>query len=166
MQIVPERHGDAQAISDLTTSAFATAEHSDGNEAHVVETLRSAGALTLSLVAIDDSGQVIGHIAFSPVRIEHGHGHWFGLGPVSVLPERQRKGIGKALIEKGLSVLSDRGAEGCILVGEPAYYRRFGFTSDDRLTYHGHPSPYLQRLNFKGEPPTGEVTYHSAFQVA
>lgn len=87
--------------------------------------LRKANALTISLVA--EQAQVVGHIAFSPVIISDGTLGWFGVGPVSVLPSFQKQGIGRSLIESGLSLLRERGAACCVLLGEPTFYRRFGF---------------------------------------
>src|SRR5512136_2407212 len=91
-----ETEADVNAITGVTIAAFKTLEISNHTEQFIVAALRAAKALTLSLVAEAD-GRVIGHIAFSPVSISDGTPNWYGLGPVSVLPEHQRKGIGKAL---------------------------------------------------------------------
>ena len=149
-------------MSSLITAAFAVAEHSDGTEARIVERLREAGALTLSLVA-DDAGEPVGHIAFSPVTIDGQHSDWFGLGPVAVRPDRQGEGIGSALIREGLQRINEMGAAGCVLVGEPAYYGRFGFAADARLKYAGVPAEYFQALRFRGDMPVGSVVYQPAF---
>lgn len=165
MQIRDERDEDAAAIGEITAAAFAKAPHSCGTEARIVEALRRAGALTVSLVATPDDGRIVGHVAFSPVRIDGTAGRWYGLGPVSVAPELQRQGIGGALIREGLDRLAALNADGCVLLGDPAYYGRFGFVSDPALTYGGVSSPYFQRLVLKGEPPKGDVSYHPAFNV-
>ncbi|MCC8947638.1 putative acetyltransferase [Bradyrhizobium sp. USDA 4518] len=165
MQIKDERPEDAAAISRITAAAFATAPHSSGTEARIVEALRQADALTISLVAVSDDGSIFGHVAFSPVRIEGVVGRWYGLGPVSVAPDLQRQGTGGALIRAGLARLAAMNADGCVLLGDPAYYSRFGFVSDPALTYGGEPSPYFQRLVLKGDPPKGDVKYHAAFDV-
>lgn len=162
MQIRRERPGDEEAISSLIAAAFAHAEHSDGTETAIVERLRKAGALTLSLVA-EAGGRPVGHIAFSPVTIDGDHRGWFGLGPVAVRPDRQGGGIGSALIRQGLERLRSLGAAGCVLVGEPSFYGRFGFAADDRLRYPGIPAEYFQLLSFNGEKPSGVVAYHPAF---
>jgi predicted N-acetyltransferase YhbS len=162
LEIRPERRNDVAAISNVTTAAFETAPHSSGTEARIVEGLRTGGALTLSLVA-DDDGEIIGHVAFSPVEIPGVQGDWYGLGPVSVRPDKQRRGYGQALVRTGLEHLRAMRAAGCVVLGEPAYYRMFGFKSDPALTYGGYPSPYFQRLVFCGPPPNGDVTYHTAF---
>ncbi|GIQ74868.1 GNAT family N-acetyltransferase [Bradyrhizobium sp. RD5-C2] len=166
MQIRDERDEDAAAVSRITAAAFATAPHSSGTEARIVEALRQAGAQTISLVATSDDGCIVGHIAFSPVQIDGATGRWYGLGPVSVAPGLQRQGIGGALIRGGLARLAALNANGCVLLGDPAYYSRFGFVSDPTLTYGGTPSPYFQRLVLTGEPPKGDVRYHPAFDVA
>ncbi len=162
MEIRAERRGDEAAIAAMIEAAFDQAEHSDGTEAMIVERLREAGALTLSLVA-DADGDLVGHIAFSPVTIAGDDVGWFGLGPVAVSPGRQRRGIGDRLIRAGLGQLQAMGAAGCVVLGEPAYYGRFGFVSDPRLTYPGPPPEYFQALCFSGSAPTGEVAYHPAF---
>ena len=102
--IRPETPADAAAISALTTAAFAGAEHSDGTEAQIIERLRAANALLLSLVAERD-GQILGHVAFSDVTIGGHDRGWVGLGPVSVAPGAQAGGIGSALIRAGLARL-------------------------------------------------------------
>jgi putative acetyltransferase len=162
MQIRSERAGDEAAIGALVEAAFAGAEHSDGTEAEIVERLRGANALTVSLVAEED-GAILGHVVISPVTIDGRPGRWFGLGPVAVSPARQRDGIGAGLIRDGLDQLKANGAAGCVVLGEPAYYGRFGFLADDRLTYPGPPPQYFQALSFDGDFPTGTVTYHPAF---
>src|SRR4030042_2614542 len=121
-----ETEADVSAITEVTVAAFRTMEISNHTEQFIIEALRAAKALTISLVAEVDA-RVIGHIAFSPVTISDGTQNWYGLGPVSVLPEHQRQGIGKALIHEGLSILRGLNAQGCCLVGHPEYYKRFGF---------------------------------------
>jgi len=164
MQIIQERPQDVAAIHALTQTAFKDARYSSQTEARIVDALRDAGALTLSLVAIED-GEIIGHVAFSPVRINGRPGGWYGLGPVSVWPDRQRGGVGSAIIRDGLDRLRAMGAEGCVLLGDPAYYGRFGFASDPGLRYGDVPAGYFQGLAFAGGLPTGEVTYHPGFDV-
>ncbi|MEJ2568596.1 MAG: N-acetyltransferase, partial [candidate division WOR-3 bacterium] len=125
---------------------------------------RKAEALTLSLVAEID-GRVVGHIAFSPVTISDGTPDWYGLGPVSVLPEYQRKGIGKALINEGLSRLKDMKARGCCLVGHPDYYRKFDFENISGLKIEGVPQEVFFALSFDGHIPQGTVTFHESFNA-
>jgi predicted N-acetyltransferase YhbS len=162
MLIRAERPGDAAAIRRVIAAAFADAPHSSGTEADIVDALRAAGALTVSLVALDDE-EIIAHIAISPVRIDQATGSWFGLGPVTVDPAVQRRGIGEALIRRALADLQRLGATGCVVLGDPLYYARFGFRHDPRLTYAEVPPPYFQYLSFDGSRPRGSVVYHSAF---
>ena len=164
MQIRPERPEDIDAIRSLTTAAFKDMLYSSKTEAAIVDALRSAGALTISLVAIQDR-EVVGHAAFSPIKINDEAKHWYGLGPVSVRPDWQQKGIGQALIHIGLEHLRRMGAHGCVVLGEPDYYGRFGFRSDPSLQYGDVPPEYFQALTLIGSVPRGEVTYHPAFNA-
>lgn len=159
-----ETDADASAITDVTVAAFKTLEISNHTEQFIVTALRAAKALTVSLVAEAD-GRVIGHIAFSPVTISDGTQNWYGLGPVSVLPEFQRQGIGKALIQEGLSRLKDINAQGCCLVGHPEYYRKFGFKNTPELVLEGVPQEFFFALSFDGHTPHGAVTFHDAFKA-
>ena len=158
-----ERADDAPAIAALTESAFREAPHSSGAESAIVDRLRTDGDLVLSLVLTDADHRIVGHAAFSPVAIADGTAGWFGLGPVSVDPSHWRRGIGSALIRAGLDRLRGSGASGCVVLGEPAYYGRFGFRHDPRLSYPGPPPAYFQALAFAGEPPAGVVRYAPAF---
>lgn len=162
VNIRPEIPADEAAISAVITAAFLEAEHSSGNEAKIVETLREARSLSVSLAAIDND-RIVGHVAFSPVTVDGRSDGWLGLGPVAVLPLRQREGIGSALIEAGLAQLRVQGSRGCVVLGDPAYYRRFGFTADPKLRLVGVPAEYFQRLLFKEQPRSGVVEYHPAF---
>ena len=133
-----EMESDAAVITQVTVAAFETMEISNHTEQFIIEALRSARVLTLSLVA-EVEGRVVGHIAFSPVAISDGTKNWYGLGPISVLPEYQRRGIGKALMQEGLSQLKELNAKGCCLVGHPQYYRKFGFENVTELVHEGIP---------------------------
>jgi len=158
-----ETDADVGAISGVTVAAFKILEVSNQTEQFIIAALRDAGALTISLVAEAD-GRVIGHIAFSPVTISDCSPNWYGLGPVSVLPEYQRKGIGKALIREGLSRLKDMNAQGCCLVGHPDYYRKFGFKNISGLVHEGVPKEVFFALSFDGRYPQGTVTFHEGFK--
>jgi putative acetyltransferase len=155
---------DADVITEVTVAAFESMEISNHTEQFIIEALRSAGALTLSLVAEVD-GRVVGHIAFSPVMISDGASNWYGLGPVSVLPKYQRMGIGKALIQEGLSRLRKLGAKGCCLVGHPQYYRKFGFENVAGLVHEDVPQEVFFALSFDGRFPRGTVTFHEGFKA-
>jgi len=159
-----EKDTDYRVISDVTRSAFATMEISNHTEQFIIEALRSARALTVSLVAEVD-GFVVGHIAFSPVTVTGGAIGWYGLGPVSVHPDFQRKGIGKALIQEGLSRLKNLKANGCCLVGHPEYYRQFGFENVEGLVHEGVPKEVFFALSFEGNIPRGKVMFHQAFEA-
>jgi putative acetyltransferase len=159
-----ETDADVGMISEVTVAAFKTLAISNHTEQFIIEALRAAKALTVSLVAELD-GRVIGHIAFSPVTISDGTQGWYGLGPVSVLPEYQRQGIGKALIEEGLSRLKALGAHGCCLVGQPDYYKRFGFKNMPGFVHEGVPPEVFQALTFDGHIPHGTVAFHEGFKA-
>jgi putative acetyltransferase len=160
-----ERPGDEAAITEITQLAFRGHPHSDNREHLIVLALRSAGALSISLVA-EDEGEVVGHLAFSPVTISDGSTGWYGLGPVSVLPRQQGHGVGTALVRKSLDILRAMGAKGCVVLGEPAYYGRFGFEHRADCSLPGVPAGYFQSLSFKGPRAKGDVTYHVAFDEA
>lgn len=162
MQIRDEHPGDVQAIYDLTRVAFATMPYSAGDEQDLINALRDDGALVVSLVAERD-GAIVGHIAFSRVRIDGQASGWFDLGPVSVEPASRLQGIGSALIREGIRRIEELGAEGCVLLGYPSFYGRFGFRHDSGLTSGGEINPNFQQLTLKGATPRGEVTYHPAF---
>ena len=160
-----ETPGDRDAIHDLTRRAFTPMPYSDGGEPDLVDALREAGALSLSLVA-EQAGRIVGHIAFSPAFPADAALGWYALGPVSAEPELQRGGIGSALIEAGLSELRARDAAGCVLVGDPAYYRRFGFEQRPDLCPDGEPAEYFQMLELAGPVPGGPVGFHPLFHAA
>jgi len=159
-----ETDADAGAIAEVTVAAFKSLEVSQHTEQFIISALRAAKALTVSLVAEVD-GRVIGHIAFSPVAISDGTRNWYGLGPVSVLPEYQRQGIGKALMQEGLSRLKNMNAQGCCLVGHPDYYKKFGFKNMPGLVLEGVPQEFFFALSFDGHTPQGTVTFHDAFKA-
>lgn len=164
MIVRAEEPGEARAIHELVRHAFVGAAHSSGTEPLIVDALRAAGALTLSLVAVED-GDIRGHIAASPVVLESPVGKWFGIGPVSVRPDWQRLGIGKLLVTEALARLRAAGAAGCVVLGDPAYYSLFGFEHDPSAHYRDVPAPYFQLISFTGKRPAGSVEYHPAFDV-
>ena len=159
-----ETNADVGMIREVTIAAFKTLEISNHTEQFIIEALRAAKALTVSLVAELD-GRVIGHIAFSPVTFSDGTRNWYGLGPVSVSPEYQRKGVGKALIREGLSRLKNLKAQGCCVVGHPEYYRKFGFQNVPGLMLEGVPPEVFFALAFHGQPPEGTVAFHEGFKA-
>jgi len=164
VQIRIERPADDVAIHELTSAAFEPMPFSSGTEAPIIRALRASGDLTLSLVAEDD-GAIVGHIAFSPVTIDGVHAGWFGLGPISVRADRQRRGIGKALIARGVELLREQGASGVALIGNPDIYGRVGFESDGLLAYGDLDRRLVQRLVLSGPPPRGELKFAPAFDA-
>ena len=159
-----EAPSDAAAIEAVTIAAFSSAVHASQTEQFIVRALRDAGQLSVSLVA-DDTGSVIGHVAVSPVAISDGASGWYGIGPISVVPERQGQGIGALLMKGALAELRALGAAGCVVLGDPGYYSRFGFNAEPALVLPGVPPAYFQAMSLSGSLPSGEVTYHDAFQA-
>jgi predicted N-acetyltransferase YhbS len=104
-------------------------------------------------------------VAVSPVSLSDGASGWYGLGPVSVAPARQGQGIGTRLVTRALADLRALGAAGCVVLGEPRYYSRFGFTTEPSLVLPAVQAAYFQALSFGGAVPTGTVTYHESFHV-
>lgn len=162
MMLRAERPGDAAAIEAVTVAAFADHPHSNQTEHIIVARLRAENALTLSLVAQEGAG-VVGHIAFSPVSIDDGTADWYGLGPVSVAPEAQGKGIGSALIREGLQRLAAAGAKGCVVMGDPEFYKKFGFRNEEGVVFPGCAPQYFLALALSGPMACGNVRYHEAF---
>ena len=159
-----EKTADIDAISEVTIAAFKNLPVSNQTEQFIIKALRSANALTISLVAeIDD--RVVGHIAFSPVVISDGTKDWYGLGPISVLPEYQKQGIGKSLVNRGLSLLREMGGQGCALVGDPNYYKRFGFKNYPKLVHEGIPQEVFLALPLHEKVPHGTVEFHESFMA-
>ena len=164
MIIRSETASNIDAITEITIAAFRTLEISNHTEQFIINSLRDADALTISLVAEID-GRLVGHIAFSPVTISDGSTGWYGLGPVSVLPEYQKQGIGKSLINKGLSMLKELDGQGCALVGDPNYYKRFGFRNIPELVHEGIPQEVFLVLPFTENVPQGIVAFHEGFSA-
>lgn len=166
LRIRPETTADTAAIEALTVAAFRDAPHTSHTEQHIVAALRRAGQLSVSLVAEDDAGGgIVGHVAVSPVVLSDGSPHWFGLGPISVAPQWQSRGIGSGLMHAALEVLRARGATGCVLLGDPAWYGRFGFRAVAGLVLPGVPPEYFQAVIWRGPAPHATVAYHAAFDA-
>src|SRR5690606_1789197 len=159
-----EQAEDIQKIAELTQAAFEHVEYSSHTEHFIVNTLRKRNKLTVSLVATDDC-QIVGHVAISPVRLSSGDQGWYGLGPISVVPSRQGFGIGSALINAALKQLKNRNAQGCVLLGDTAYYAHFGFKAIKDLRLADVPAEYFQAISFIGYFPQGEVFYDEAFNA-
>ena len=164
VNIRPERPSDVHRIDRVIVAAFLNAPHTDHTEQFIVTALRNAGVLTISLVA-EDADQIVGHVALSPVTISDGSMEWYGLGPISVLPIEQGKGIGSKLMHEAMAELKKRNANGCVLLGDPNYYQRFGFEHVDGLVLPDVPIEYFQTLLLQNIHPKGEVSYHDSFSA-
>lgn len=160
-----ERPSDIAQIHDVVDRAFQPYSLTSRTEPFIVIELRDAGELAISLVA-DLEGLIVGHVAVSPVVISDGAKGWYGLGPLAVAPAFQRRGIGCKLVGQALAELEQRGASGCVVLGNPAYYGRFGFRSRSDLRLPGAPPEHFQSCTFKPPPPIGSVAYHAAFNTS
>lgn len=154
--------GDAAAIRAVHLAAFPGPD-----EADLVERLEQDGDVVLSLVAVEQD-RVVGHVLISRVTAE-GDGRSYravGLAPVAVLPQRQTAGIGSRLIRDSLERLGNQGEELVFLVGEPAYYRRFGFAAETAAQFASpYAGPYFMALAL-GDidiPAAGRADYAPAF---
>jgi putative acetyltransferase len=164
IKVRKETAADVPAIEAVTICAFRDAPHTSHTEQFIVSELRKADKLAISLVA-DLEGNVVGHVAVSPVSISDGAAGWFGLGPISVAPKHQRRGIGSLLMREALRMLREQDAAGCVLLGEPEYYGRFGFRADPNLILSDVPPEYFQAITFDSILPRGTVSYHEAFNA-
>ena len=162
MMVRREKPADIPVIRTVVADAFEGHPHSDGREADIVEALREAGDLSLSMVAEVD-GEVVGHIAFSQSRTSDGQRGWVALGPVAVRPDKQGTGVGRALIERGISMCYGLGAKGVVVLGDPALYRRFGFRPDTPLCIEGELGAYFQVLPLGSPAPEATLDFAPAF---
>ena len=162
VEIRDARPGDAAAVRAVHIAAFPTVQ-----EADLVERLQRDGDAVLSLVAVEGEA-IVGHILMSRMNAV-GDGrvyHAVGVAPVAVLPDRQNAGIGGRLVREAVSRMRDQGEELVFLVGEPDYYRRFGFSAAAASSFASRYSgPYLMALALNGaEPPAaGRADYAPAF---
>ena len=157
----PENPGDIAAIREVLIASFP----SDA-EARLVELLRDAGHLTLSLVAEAD-GKVVGHVAFSPVSAGLG-ASGVGVGPLAVVPGRRRQGIASELVARGLELCASLGCGWAVVLGDPDYYSRFGFRAAKGLglvdEYGGGPAFQVVELVVGALPVgAGLVCYGAEF---
>lgn len=157
-----EEPRDAAAVAEITRLAFEGHPDSGRTEDRIVEALRRAGALSVSLVAECD-GRVVGHIAFSTISISSGSPGWHGLGPLSVAPGFQGRRVGSRLVTAGLSCLRGMGAAGCVVVGPAEFYRRFGFDDEHELLLQGVAQMPVHALVLEGPPAWGRVEFHPVF---
>ncbi|MGR6430719.1 GNAT family N-acetyltransferase [Rhizobium sp. PAMB 3174] len=162
ISIRPEKEEDYSAIEQVTRAGFLDMPFAAGYEHLIPARLRDKGALSLSLVA-EAEGRIIGHAAYSAVSLSDGTAGWYGLGPISVIPAHQRTGVGSRLIETGLNELKERGAAGCVVLGDPNYYMRHGFVQHTGLIYAGAPAAYFMAIGFAGPFPKTAVHFDPAF---
>jgi putative acetyltransferase len=162
VHIRPEDSGDVRDIWQVTKQAFAGRPYADGTEQDIIDLLRDKGALAVSLVA-EYRGRILGHVAFSPAVPEDSSSGWYTLGPVSVEPDVQRQGIGKALIRAGIARLRELNAAGCIVLGDTNYYSQFGFAKAPELAPSGEPAEYFMVLGLGCPVPKCKIGFHEAF---
>lgn len=157
--IRPAEAGDAAAIRDLVVRAFG-----QSGEASLVERVRADGDAVLELVA-ERGGEVRGHILFS--RLDAGGRHAVALAPIAVDPNHQREGIGAALIEDAHLRLIAAGEALSVVLGDPAYYGRFGYSHARAAGFESdYQGPALQARDLADDAPaTGRLTYAPAFSA-
>jgi putative acetyltransferase len=152
-----ETPDDTKDIRRVIVAAFGRAE-----EATLVEQLRAAGDLVVSLVAVDGP-RLIGHVAFSRMSAPF---RALGLGPVAVDPKHQRRGIGERLIREGLSCAKSGAFDGIFVLGDPRYYQRFGFAATRAAGFSSpYAGPHFMALELSIPLPVldGSVEYAPAF---
>lgn len=159
-----EQAGDADAIRGVIEMAFLDQPHSRQTEARVVDRLRAEQALSLSLVALRPEG-VVGYVACAGIGITGGACGWHCIGPVAVRPDQQGGGVGTALVWHALRTLRAQQAAGCVALGEPAYFGRFGFRSTPALRMERAPYGCFLVRPFERVIPMGTVQYHEAFDL-
>ena len=156
---------DFTAVHELVIAAFKTLPIACGREQFLMDELWRSGAATVALVAEED-GMVVGQAAFSKMLVGGADVGWHGCGPVSVLPERHKQGIGSALMREGLNRLRALGSKGCAVVGHSDYYPRFGFAATDAMRLPDVPPEAFMVIRFDGDMPSGEVEFDKAFATA
>ena len=158
-----ERPGDAEAVDELLRRTFP-----GGDEAALVERLRADGDVSHALVATE-GGKVVGHIVFSRLELRPNRCRLLALAPLAVAPERQRRGIGSDLAARGLEESRARGAAGVIVLGDPAYYARFGFRPERARAlagaYAGTDAFMALEFDEDALSSPAEVTYPRAFSL-
>jgi putative acetyltransferase len=108
--------------------------------------------------------EIAAALAIEAVTISSASG-WFGLGPLSVVPEHQGHGVGSRLVSEALRILREHGAAGCVLLGESKYYSQFGLQADPSLLLAGAAPEYFVAISLDSSRPRGTVSYHEAFNV-
>lgn len=149
-------------LSHLLFEAFSGHPHSVQNEYEIVEKLRSSHSLITEITDYDGD-LLTGYCAFSPLLLNGKPAKWAGAGPLAVLPGYQNKGMGTALMQEGIRKLQSLGYEGCVLVGDPVFYSRFGFMPHQDMILENIPAEYFLVLSFSGIIPKAKVAFHPAF---
>jgi putative acetyltransferase len=163
LNIRNEQAVDSAAVSELLKAAFANQPYSQNQEYRLVEALRQAQACTLALLAYLGD-QLVGVVYASAVTIKPElPQRWYCIAPLAVAPQFQRQGIGQQLMYAALAQLQAQGAQGCVLVGDPHYYERFGFVRKPGLVSPEIPDEFVLQLAWQNAPAQGEVHYHPAF---
>jgi putative acetyltransferase len=160
MWIRPEEPADGKAVRAVIVAAFGQPA-----EADLVEALRAQGDLALSLIA-EEEDEVVGHVAFSRLALANPLVRATALAPMAVRPDRQRQGIGSALIRESLRRFRENGEDLVLVLGEPAIYGRFGFAAEAALGLQTpYDGPYQQALALTevGRAARGAVRYPAAF---
>ena len=164
MQIRAEKNRDKAAVQALNRAAFGS-----NAEADLVDALRAQANPVISLVAVDD-GAVIGHIMFSPATLSADpDARAIALGPMAVAPERQRQGIGSALVRAGLDECRRLGFQSVFVLGHPQYYPRFGFLPASRFaiaSQYDVPDEVFMAMELEPGALSGRagvMHYHKAF---
>ena len=152
-----ERPGDMLPVYELVSAAFGRPD-----EAELVNRLRECGAAVVTMVE-EEEYEFMGHLMLSPITIDGQEGPWLGLAPVAVHPDWQGQGIGSDLVREGLDTALEMDWKAVVVLGDPAYYGRFGFMSNARLTLDGVPPEYFMHVAFSPVYGGGTVTYHPGF---
>ncbi len=170
LEIRKETKQDYEEVYKIVKEAFASAEHSDGNEQDLVVSLRDSDSFIpeLSLVAIKDD-KIVGHILFTKIKI--GEDEELTLAPLAILPEYQRQGIGKKLIERGHKIAKELGYHYCVVLGSERYYPKTGYVPASR---YGIKAPFevlnenfmAIKLNDTNQEINGIVEYAKEFGIA
>lgn len=159
-----ESVADIDQINVIHRKAFLHHWFSRGNEDLIINTMRHENGITLSLVA-EYKNMLIGNVIFSLLIVEGHLSRWNLLGPLAVLPEFQRQGIGSMLVHYGISLLKSMLYDGCVLFGDPLYYYKFGFTRANTVWHENIPQEFILEQSFSQKQVHGLIRFHQAFDI-
>lgn len=165
MRIRPEKEYDVNGIREVHYYAFNDHPYTLKEDYKLVDLLRKKNALVASLVAEEPPLGIIGHLTLSPIQINDENTNWFYLGPIGVLPEEQRKGVGKLLIKKAIRTVTALGADGLVSRGDPKFFTQVGFRNDSRLRFNNIQPEYSVLLPLSSTVPEGIITLDPIFSV-